>query len=106
MTVGEEVDFFLWKINRRFNVDAQADQLLGQVMHTQRKGTLQRAQSIARRLCRTGLDQVSNGFGLGQVKLVVEECPLTEFTWTCQAAAQLQAALQQHIQYDRTAVAL
>ena len=41
MAIRQEVYFFFRKINRGFDVDAQADQLLGQVMHTQGKSPLQ-----------------------------------------------------------------
>jgi len=93
MAIGKKVDFFFRKIDCRLDIDAQTDQLLGEVMHTQGKCPLQRAQGIARRLCRTGLDQVGNRLGLGQVELVVEKRALAELTRPRQTAAQLQAAL-------------
>ncbi len=106
MAIGKEVDLLFRKVDRRFDVDAQADQLFGEVMHTLRKRALQRTQGIARRLCRTGFNQVSDGFGLGQVEFVVEKGALTELTRACQTTAQLQTALQQHVEYDRATVAL
>ncbi|MNI84020.1 hypothetical protein D3C73_1408850 [compost metagenome] len=106
MAIGQEVDFFLRKVDRRFDINPQADQLFREVMHTRRKGALQGAQCVASCLCRTGFDQVGDGFGLGQVELVVQKCPFTEFTRPGQAATQFKAALQQHIQDDRTTVPL
>ncbi|MNR08004.1 hypothetical protein D3C85_1241400 [compost metagenome] len=75
-------------------------------MHTLGKRALQRAQCVARGLCRTGLDKVGDGLGLRQVELIVEERAFAEFTRPGQSAAQLQAALQQHIQDYRSTVAL
>ena len=106
MAIGKEVDFFFREINSCLDVNAQADQLLGQVMHTQRKRTLQRAQCVTCSLCRAGLDQVGNRFSLCEVEFVVQERTFTEFSRPCQAATQLQAALQQHIQNHGPAVAL
>ena len=57
-------------------------------------------------MCGTGLDQVGNRFGLGQVELVVEKGTFTELTRTRQSCAQLQAALQQHVEHHGAAVAL
>jgi hypothetical protein len=54
----------------------------------------------------TSFNQIGNCFSLSQIELVVEKRALTEFTWASQSAAQLQTALQQHIQHDRTAMAL
>lgn len=106
MAIGEKVDFLFREINGCLDIDAQTDQLLGEVMHTQRKRPLQRAQRIACGLCRTGLDQVGNRLGLGQIEFVIEKRALAELTRPGQATTQLQAALQQHIQDDRTAMAL
>ncbi|GBH14057.1 L-lysine 2,3-aminomutase [Pseudomonas syringae pv. actinidiae] len=106
MAIGEKVDFLFRKVDGSFDVNTQADQFLGQVIHTQGKNTLQRAQRIACCLCRTCLDQVSNGLGLSKIELVIEKRTLAEFTRTRQAAAQLQAALQQHIQNDRPTMTL
>ncbi|MNC48998.1 hypothetical protein D3C75_981470 [compost metagenome] len=106
MAIGEEVDFLFGKVDSRFDIDPQADQFFGEFIHTTGKFTLQRAQRITRRLCRTGFDEVGNRFGLGQVKLVIEECAFAEFTWAGQSATQLYTALQEHIQYYRTTVAL
>ncbi|MNR10671.1 hypothetical protein D3C85_1269340 [compost metagenome] len=87
MTVGEKIDFLLRKVDCGLDVDAQADQFFRQVIHTQGKSPLQRAQGIARRLCGTGLDQVGDCLGLGQVELVIEKGAFAEFTRPGQAAA-------------------
>ncbi|MNP52250.1 hypothetical protein D3C76_1466290 [compost metagenome] len=106
MTIGEEVDFLFREVDRRFDIDPQTDQLLGEVMHTCRKCALQRPQGITSCLGRTGFNQVGNGFGLGQIKLVVEEGAFAEFPRSGKTAAQFQAALEQHIQNNGSTVAL
>ncbi|MNP23714.1 hypothetical protein D3C76_1164320 [compost metagenome] len=67
---------------------------------------MQGAQCVSRSLGRTGFNQVGNGFGLGEVQFVVEEGALTEFPRPGETATQFQAALEQHIQNNRTAMAL
>ncbi|MNL86659.1 hypothetical protein D3C87_2154530 [compost metagenome] len=57
-------------------------------------------------MCRAGFNQVGNRLGLRQVELVVEKRTLAELTRPRQAAAQLQAALQQHVQDDWATVPL
>ena len=106
MAIGQKVDFLFRKIDGCFDVDTQTDQLFGQVMHTLRECALQRTQSIARSLCRTGFDKVGNGFGLGQIELVIQKCALAELARACLAASQLNTALQQHIENDGPAVTL
>ncbi|MNN25341.1 hypothetical protein D3C81_1388130 [compost metagenome] len=55
-------------------------------------------------------DQVDYAFGLRQVEFVIEEGAMREFTGLRHAQADVgagfQAARQQHLQHDRTAVAL
>ncbi|MNP51747.1 hypothetical protein D3C76_1460920 [compost metagenome] len=75
-------------------------------MHTSRKGALQGAQCVASRLCRTGFDQVGDGFGLGQVELIVQERTFAEFSRSGQTTAEFKTALKQHIQDNRASVPL
>jgi hypothetical protein len=70
-------------------MDAPLDPALGRIAPPARDLALQRAKGIARSLGRAGLDQISDGLGLRQVELVVEEGALTEFTGPCLACAEL-----------------
>ena len=104
--VGEEVDLFLGKVDGRLDIDAQADQLFDQALHPAREFALQRTQGIARRLFGARLDEVGDGFGLGQVELVVEKGAFAEFTRPGQARTLFQGAAQQQVEDHRAAMAL
>ncbi|MCY1434585.1 hypothetical protein D9M71_506490 [compost metagenome] len=106
VAIGEEVDLLLGEIDGRLDVDAQLDELLRQPMDAPGELALQRAHGVARGLGGTGLDQVGDGLGLGQVELVVEEGAFAEFAGARLAGAELQAALQEHVHHHRAAVAL
>ncbi|MCY1174370.1 hypothetical protein D9M73_145700 [compost metagenome] len=106
MAIGEEVDLFLRKVDRRLDVNTQGNQRLGEAVHTLGEFPLQRAQGVARCLAGTGLDQVGDGFGLRQVELVVKEGALAELARASQTTADLYTALQQHVQNHRAAVSL
>lgn len=106
MAIGEEVDFFFREIDRGLDIDPQADQLLGEVMHPLGKRPLQGSQCVAGRLRGARFNQIGNRLGLGQVEFVVEKGPFTEFPRSRQATAQLEATLEQHVQDNRAAVAL
>ncbi len=106
MAIGEEVDFFLGEVDGGFDIDAQGNQLLGQCMYPAREFALQGTQCIARGLLRAGLDQIGDGFGLGQVELVVEERALAELARSRLAGAQFQTTLHQQVEYHGAAVPL
>ena len=85
-----------------------------------RERAVERARGRARRRFGAGVDQVGDGFGLGQVELVVEEGALGEFARPGDAQARrarpvrrridrgggLEAAREQQLQHDRAAVRL
>ena len=106
VAIGEEIDLLLGKVDGGLHIDAQLDQLLAQLVHAPREFTLQRAQGIARRLGRAGLDQVGDGLGLRQVQLVVKEGALAELARSRLPRAQGQAAVQQQIEHHRPAMPL
>ena len=76
--VREEVDLLVREVDSRFHVDPKVSKCFHEVIHTRGECALQRVQSRAGRLFRTGVDQVSNGLSLRQVELVVEEGTLGE----------------------------
>ena len=106
MAIGQEIDFLFREVDRGLDIDTQGNQCLCQAVHTLGEFALQRAQGIACSLAGARLDQVSDGFRLGQIQLVIEERPLAEFAWPRQTAADLYTALQQHIQYHWAAMPL
>ena len=71
--VGEKVDLFLGKIDRRFDVHARFGDGIGQRAHGDGELALHRAQGCARRLDRAAVDQIRDRFGLRQIELVIEE---------------------------------
>lgn len=106
----EEVDFLLGKIQRRLHQHAQVDHALDQRMHGLREHAVERTRGRARGGFGAGLDQVGDGFGLGQVQLVVEEGAARKLAGLGHAQADAvagpQAARQQQLHHHRAAVAL
>ncbi len=74
------------------------------------KQARQRLRRRAGRRFGGGIDQVSHSFGLRQVELVIQKSAVGKLTGLRQAQAKLftgfQAALQQHLQHHRAAMAL
>lgn len=79
-------------------------------MHGLREHAVERTRGRARGGLGAGLDQVGDGFGLGQVQLVVEEGAARELAGLGHAQADAvagpQAARQQQLHHHRAAVAL
>ena len=69
-----------------------------------RKRTLQGLHGITCGLFGTGFNQIGNGFGLGQIQLVIEKGPFAEFTGAGQTGTAIQTGLEQHIHDHRAAV--
>ena len=67
---------------------------------------MQGVQRGARRGAGAGINQVGDGFCLGQVHLVVEKSPLGEFTGAGLTSASSNAGGHQHVQDHRAAMAL
>ncbi len=107
---AQEVDLLLRKVQRRLGQGAQLRELVGQRPRQPGEFPLQRAHRAARGRGRAGIDEVGHGLGLGQVELVVEKGAAREFPGLCNAhadaAPRLEAARQQQLQDDRTAVPL
>ena len=106
----EEVDFFFREVERGFDQHAQIGGLVDQRVHDVRERAGER---LRRRLGGSfggRVDQVGHRLGLGQVELVVQKSAAREFARFGQAqihaASRFQHATQQHLQHDRTAVAL
>jgi hypothetical protein len=55
---------------------------------------------------RRGVDQVGDGLRLGQIELAIEEGAAAEFAGFGQPGAEIEAARQEHLHDDRSAVAL
>ena len=53
-----------------------------------------------------GGDQVCNGFGLGEINLVIVKSAFAEFSGTCCTCAARNRILHQHIQHYPATVAL
>ncbi len=81
----EKVDFFLGKVERRFDQHAQADHLFHQFVDGLGERARQRRRSRLRRRLGGGVDQVGNRLGLGQVELVVQIGTAREFARLGQA---------------------
>jgi len=86
------------EIQHRLDQHAQVDQFVDHAADGGGKLPVQGAHRTARRLGGVGLDQVGNAFRLSQVKLVVQESALREFAGLRQPRAQIEAALQDHLQ--------
>ena len=104
--VGQKVDLLFRKIDRRLDVHAQLQQLPGQRVDGNGELAGQRAQRCPRRLRRTAIDQVGDGFGLRQVELVIEEGPLCELAGFGAARAEFDGGIDECSDYDRPAVPL
>ena len=116
----EEVDLLLREVERCLDQHAQMDQGIAQGVHLARELARERSAGAARSGFGAGVDQVGDGLGLGQVNLVVEECPLGELAGIGHAQAGeaglsaggidlgsgLQAAGQQQLQHHRSPVGL
>ena len=116
----QKVDVFFGEIQRRFDQHAQMDQLRQQRIDGLREFARHGARRRARRRLSAGVDQVGNGFGLGQIDLVVQKCPLCELSRLgdpqlgqarhagerIERSACFQAAGQQQLQNDRAAMRL
>ena len=77
-----------------------------QCLDRAREFAAQRTQRAARGAVGGCFDQVGHALGLGQVELVIEKRAAGEFPRLGPARAQLQAALEQHLHYHRTAMTL
>ncbi len=107
LAVGEKIDLFIREVDGRFHIDAQADQALHQLLDFVGELPLQGVHGTAGGLLAGGFDEVGDGFGLGQIQLVIHEGALAELAGAGRAQPlDLQDAAHQHVHDDRAAVAL
>ena len=107
LAVGEEVDLLVREVDGRFHIDAQPDQALHQLLDFAGELPLQGVHGAAGGLFAGGFNKVSDGFGLGQIQLVVDEGALAELAGAGRAdAIDFQNAADQHVHDDGAAVAL
>ena len=104
--VGEKVDFLFGKIDRGFDVHARFGHRFGQRMNRDRKLTLQRTKRGTCGLARAAVDEIGNGFGLGEIDLVVQEGALCEFARLRDSRAETEYSREQHIHDDGAAMAM
>jgi hypothetical protein len=109
----QKIDLLFGEIQRRFDQHAQFDEPVAQVRDALGKGPGERAGCTAGRGFGAGVDQVGDGFRLGQIQFVVQEGALSEFTrlgqaqtWQRALARRLETAGQQQLQHHRTAMRL
>ena len=115
----QKVDVLFRKIQCRLNQHAQQGQRLQQGLHLAREGTRQRLRGTAHGRFGAGVDEVGNGFGLGQVDLAAQKSALGKLTGRGQAQRwqhrlavgtdvlrRLQATRQQQLQQHRPAMRL
>jgi hypothetical protein len=70
------------------------------------KLALQRTHRRTGSAGRRGVDQIGNGFGLCQIELAIEEGAAAEFAGFGQPRTEIEAARQEHLHDNRSAVAL
>jgi len=104
--IGEKIDFFFGKIDRRLDMDAQRDDLLRQDLDLPGEVTLQGGHGRTRGSRRPAGDDVGDRFGLGKIEFPVEKGAFGEFAWTREAGAERQNAGEHQIQHHRAAMAL
>ncbi len=105
-TVGQEIDFFFGKVDRRLDMDTRLDQGIEQGLDPPGKLAGQRALGGAGGGGAAGGDQVGHRFGLGQVEFAFQEGALGELAWPRRAGAELVEPGQQQVEQDRVAVAV
>ena len=81
-------------------------ELLNQRIDLPAEIALQRAQRGARRLLGSAVDQIGDGFGLGEIDFIVEKGAFAEFAGARQTRAQANHFAQQAIENHRPAMAL
>src|SRR5690348_8111744 len=106
LAVCKEVDFLLRKVDRRLDVGTQIDDGLGEAAHHVGELALQRAHGRAHGFPGAGIDEVGNGFGLGEIELVVEESPLREFARLSSARTELHETGHQRLLDERASMSL
>jgi hypothetical protein len=79
---------------------------IDELMNAPREVPSQRSRGRTRSLFGTGLDQIGNRFGLGEIEATIQERAFGELTWARKTATQRQTAPQNGLQALRTAVAL
>src|SRR5690606_23946175 len=105
-TVGEEVDFLLGEVQGGFHVDAQQDQCFYEIIDATGEFALQGTQGITRSGDRGTVDQVGDGFRLGEVDLVVEKGAPGKLAGFGEAGAVLDQCVQNQLGDDGAAVAM
>ena len=105
MTVGEEVDLLLRKIDRR--PTQMRSWISRSVSWCTRRENSPCSERTALRAAWAELASIRSAMASArQVELVVEECTLAEFAVSGQAHTQLDTTLQQHVQHHRAAMAV
>ncbi len=106
----EEVDLFLWKIERRLDQRAQVGQFVGQRVYRARELARQRARGRTSRRLGRCIDQVGDRLGLREVDAVREKSAPRELTRFGQPQPDrtpgFEAARHQHAQHHRPAMPL
>ncbi len=103
---GSKIQFLVRKIDGRLHQRAQPGDLRLQIMHVRGEFSLHGTHGGARRRRAAGVDEISDGFGLGNIDLAVQKGAFAEFARPGHAAAQLEQPLQQRIEHPDPAVAL
>ena len=85
-----EIDFFVGKIDGRFDEHAQIRDLRLQLGDARREFALHGTHRGARRGRGAGIDQIGNGFGLRNIDLAVQEGALAELAGPRHAAAEFE----------------
>ena len=104
--VGEPVDVLVGKIQRTFDEHPQVGQLRGEGLQAPGEGAFEGLLRGAHRLAGSGVDEIGNGLGLGEVEAAVEVGAFGEFSGLGDAGSGRDRRAQQFRQQHRTAVAL
>ena len=95
----DELDVLVRKVESGFDQRAQFDQCSEQLLDSPGKRTLQGPQCAACRLCRRCVNQICDALGLRQINLVIEVSAPGELSRLRRARAQLKAALEYQLQH-------
>jgi hypothetical protein len=104
--IGKKINFFFRKVDGCFNVGPQGDERLGHRLDHDRELALERAHGRARRLARSGINEIGNRLRLRQIEFVVEERALRELARQRAPRPELKRTRNQFFLHDGTAVSL